>query len=109
MALNKFMHPRNPYRNKKPNFQALAAKYEDFQAQCSIDEKGHVRLDFKKPESLRALTWALLKEDFELDVELPLDRLIPTVPLRLNYILWLEDLFQNSKSLLKGIDIGKST
>ena len=108
MAMNKLMHPRNPYRTKKPNFQALATKYETFKAQCSINEKGHVRLDFKKPESLQALTWALLKEDFGLDVEMPLDRLIPTIPLRLNYILWLEDVFENSKSSLKGIDIGNN-
>ena len=64
--------------------------------------------DFKKPECLRSLSWALLKEDFNLDVEMPLDRLIPTIPLRLNYILWLEDLLSsiNGEGDIKGIDIG---
>lgn len=65
-----------------------------------------VHVDFKNPACLRALTWALLKDDFQLDVQLPLDRLIPTVPLRLNYILWLEDILGTSCNTLNGIDIG---
>jgi len=66
-----------------------------------------VHVDFKNPACLRALTCALLKDDFQLDIKMPLDRLIPTVPLRLNYILWLEDIFGLSSSMpLKGIDIG---
>ena len=64
--------------------------------------------DFKKPECLRALSWALLKDNFNLDVEMPLDRLIPTIPLRLNYILWLEDLLSGEEKQIRGIDIGIS-
>lgn len=65
-------------------------------------------LDFKDVNSLRVLTCTLLKKDFDLDVEIPLDKLIPTVPLRLNYILWIEDLLSISKKdgEVKGIDIG---
>jgi len=67
-----------------------------------------VHVEFRDPASLRALTWALLKDDFNIDVSIPLDRLIPTVPLRLNYILWLEDIFSlATKPQLHGIDIGK--
>ena len=67
-----------------------------------------VHVEFKSPASLRALTWSLLKNDFDIDVSIPLDRLIPTVPLRLNYILWLEDIFSSAdKPQLLGIDIGK--
>ncbi len=107
MALNKFMHPRNPYKNQRPDFQVLAAKYEEFRSHSKQDLRGKVIIDFKDPESLRALTWALLKNDFNLDVEIPLDRLVPTVPLRLNYILWLEDLLDGKTEGVKGIDIGK--
>lgn len=66
-------------------------------------------LDFKNLESIRALTCTLLKEDFNLDVEIPLDRLIPTLPLRLNYLLWIEDILIHNKitEAVKGIDIGK--
>jgi len=67
-----------------------------------------VHVEFRDPASLRALTWALLKNDFNVDISIPLDRLIPTVPLRLNYILWLEDIFGSAaKPQLVGIDIGK--
>ena len=40
-----------------------------------------------------------------IDEKKPVCRLIPTVPLRLNYILWIEDLI-NKKSDVTGIDIG---
>ena len=108
MALNKFMHPRNPYKDKKPDFKALALKYEEFRKHTTQDSKEHVHLDFKKPECMRALSWALLKEDFGLDIEMPLNRLIPAIPLRLNYILWIEDLLAEKYDNIKGIDIGNT-
>lgn len=56
------------------------------------------------------MTTALLKKDFNLEVELPPDRLVPTLPLRLNYLLWIEDLLkleeQPSEQTVHGIDIG---
>ena len=106
MSLNKSMHPRNPYKDKKPDFKALASKYEEFRKHTTQDPKGRVTVDFKKPECMRALSWVLLKEDFGLDVDMPLNRLIPTVPLRLNYILWIEDLLLQRRDGVKGIDIG---
>ena len=67
-----------------------------------------VHVEFRDAAALRALTWTLLKNDFNIDLSIPLDRLIPTVPLRLNYILWLEDIFNSAvKRQLLGIDIGK--
>ena len=107
MALNKYMHPRNPYKTKKPSFKELAIKYPEFREKVTQNLTGKVILDFKDPEALRALTIALLKNDFGLTVSLPVDRLIPTVPQRLNYILWLEDIF-NQKKDLRGIDIGEA-
>jgi len=73
---------------------------------------GKIVFDFKNQEGLRLLTTILLKKDFGLDVDLPVGRLIPTIPLRLNYLLWIEDLFNlnydNTKKI-KGIDIGKKS
>lgn len=108
MALNKYMHPRNPYKTKKPNFKELAIKYPEFREKVTQNLSGKVILDFKDPDALRALTVALLRDDFDLKVNLPIDRLIPTVPQRLNYILWLEDIFDQAKDL-NGIDIGSYT
>ncbi|VDO87911.1 unnamed protein product [Schistosoma mattheei] len=98
MALNKYMHQRNIYKQKKPNFKELAAKFDFFDAVAIKDECGRVVLDFRIPSHLSALSKALLMNDFGLNVDFPGDRLIPTVPLRLNYILWLEDLLKSKFS-----------
>ncbi|KAK2831384.1 hypothetical protein Q7C36_016470 [Tachysurus vachellii] len=106
MALNKSMHPRNRYKEKPPDFAYLASKYPDFQKHVETTLSGRVMLNFKDPEAVRALTCTLLKEDFGLSIEIPLERLIPTVPLRLNYIHWVEDLTGGQGSPRRGIDIG---
>lgn len=56
---------------------------------------------------MKVLSKTLLKRDFNLEVHFPQDSLIPTIPLRLNYILFIEDLLDVAKSTnIKGIDIG---
>jgi len=102
------MHERNIYKIP-PDFAKLAEEYEAFgkHVAISLDGKGH--LNFKDPEAVRELTYTLLKHDFGLHLDIPLDRLIPTVPLRLNYILWIEDLLKEGsleQEPAKGIDIG---
>ncbi|XP_034404682.1 RNA N6-adenosine-methyltransferase mettl16 [Cyclopterus lumpus] len=106
MALNKAMHPRNRYKDKPPDFSYLASKYPDFQQHVHTSLTGRPVVNFKEPEAVRALTCTLLKEDFGLTIEIPLERLIPTVPLRLNYIHWVEDLTDGQKQPRRGIDIG---
>ncbi|XP_078102381.1 RNA N(6)-adenosine-methyltransferase mettl16 [Sander vitreus] len=106
MALNKSMHPRNRYKDKPPDFAYLASKYPNFQQHVHTSLAGRPVVNFKEPEAVRALTCTLLKEDFGLTIEIPLERLIPTVPLRLNYIHWVEDLIDGQKQPRRGIDIG---
>ncbi|MEE6468782.1 hypothetical protein FKM82_008379 [Ascaphus truei] len=110
MALNKSMHPRNRYKDKPPDFAYLASQYPDFKLHVNMNLAGRVSLNFKDPEAVRALTCTLLKEDFGLSIDIPLERLIPTVPLRLNYIHWVEDLISyhdsDKTALRRGIDIG---
>ncbi|XP_028856472.1 RNA N6-adenosine-methyltransferase mettl16-like [Denticeps clupeoides] len=109
MALNRSMHPRNRYKDRPPDFAYLASKYPEFQQHVQTNLAGGVMLNFKDPEAVRALTCTLLKEDFGLSIEIPLERLIPTVPLRLNYIHWVEDLIGSrgdGEAQRRGIDIG---
>ncbi|CAL8361365.1 unnamed protein product [Merluccius merluccius] len=106
MALNKSMHPRNRYKDKPPDFAYLASKYPDFRQHVHTSIAGRSMLNFKEPEAVRELTCTLLKEDFGLTIAIPLERLIPTVPLRLNYIHWVEDLIDGQGQPRKGIDIG---
>lgn len=64
-------------------------------------------MDFKNIEALRILSKILLKKDFNLDVHFPHNGLVPTIPLRLNYILFIEDLLKLSQhECIKGLDIG---
>lgn len=74
---------------------------------------GKVHIDFKNPDALKVLTKTLLKRDFDLEVEIPKDTLIPTLPLRLNYILWIEDILEAMpsrenavKQQVIGLDVG---
>lgn len=66
------------------------------------------KLDFKNPEAVRILTKCCLLKDFSLIVELPRNKLLPTLPLRLNYVHWIEDLLDHSglTGKVSGIDIG---
>ncbi|XP_067138309.1 U6 small nuclear RNA (adenine-(43)-N(6))-methyltransferase [Centruroides vittatus] len=108
MSFNRFMHPRNIYRNP-PNFKELSIRYPEFRQFAIQDLAGKIRIDFKDPNALRMLTTILLKNDFQLSIEIPPDHLIPTLPQRLNYILWIEDLlesFPKQKDDITGIDIG---
>ncbi|KAA0184627.1 hypothetical protein HAZT_HAZT009039 [Hyalella azteca] len=90
-ALNKFMHPRNIYRTP-PSFKQLASLYPNFRQFCTFDVSSKVHLDFSNPQALAELAIALLHKDFGLTVHLPSTHLVPTIPLRLNYLLWLQDV-----------------
>lgn len=132
MSLNKFMHPRNIYRTP-PDFTQLALDYADFRnagslvrhigkiikktvitylALSSQNIKGKFYVDFQDANAIRTLTKCLLDRDFSLQVHLPADKLVPTLPLRLNYILWLEDIVKvagrRSEGGVTGVDIGKN-
>lgn len=69
---------------------------------------GKVKIDFKDEKAVRVLAKCLLKKDFELDVDFPPNHLVPTLPLRLNYILWIEDILKtfNFDETIQGFDIG---
>ncbi|XP_015760312.1 PREDICTED: uncharacterized protein LOC107339517 isoform X4 [Acropora digitifera] len=67
--------------------------------------------NFKDASALRALTYALLEKEFGLNLSIPLDRLIPRVPLRLNYVLWIEDVLSCLPEVFRhvterGFDVG---
>ena len=116
------MHSRNRYAGKKPEFGELAEFRPSLKPFLTKKNDPSTQpysfsLDFSKPEALRELACALLERDFGIKLEIPLDKLIPTVPLRLNYIHWLEDLLSEASgsdevpSIPKGpsvvgIDIG---
>ncbi|VDO27092.1 unnamed protein product [Haemonchus placei] len=108
MSLNRYMHPRNPYKDKPPDFNDLATRFADFRAHCTLGSNGRVFVNFQEDGAVRSLAKALLKKDFDLEIELPHGCLVPRVPQRLNYILFIEDLLKlnHIEDDIVGIDIG---
>ncbi|GLB43625.1 putative protein of unknown function (DUF890) [Lyophyllum shimeji] len=105
------MHSRNPYR-LPPDFKALACSHPPLAKHLQGDT-----IDFHDDAAQRCLTQALLKRDFNLDIQLPPDRLCPPVPNRLNYVLWIQDIVSNFRDAVRfvsgtgevtvrGLDIG---
>ena len=110
MSLNKWMHQKNPYKTP-PNFKEMAVKYPEFRKVVTQDLSGKIHLDFNNPTAVRTLTKLLFLKDFGLSVEIPEGSLVPTLPSRLNYLLWVEDLLsllpsQVGESSVRGLDIG---
>ncbi|BCR91081.1 DUF890 domain protein [Aspergillus chevalieri] len=102
---------RNIYKNDV-DFMALSLQSPEFAKYL----KPNGQLDFTDPDAVRQLTKSLLKQDFDLEVDIPENRLCPPVPNRLNYILWLQDLLDTTGDEYRddydpdrdvtGIDIG---
>ncbi|KAH8042771.1 hypothetical protein HPB51_025823 [Rhipicephalus microplus] len=102
------MHERSVFRTP-PDFTVLAEKYFDFSQHVTYNTLGKAKLDFKDSDSQRALSKTLLKHFFELDVRLPQGRLVPAVPQRLNYLLWVQDLVEKAlerKENVVALDVG---
>lgn len=101
------MHPRNIY-NKQIDFNELSKNYPEFSKIAKVDLNGKIKLDFSDLETKFVLTKCCLMKDFLLDVDLPKNRLCPTLPLRLNYIHFIEDILEHCgiKENISGVDIG---
>ncbi|XP_070389752.1 RNA N(6)-adenosine-methyltransferase mettl16 [Dermacentor albipictus] len=102
------MHERSVFRTP-PDFTVLAEKYFDFSQHVTYNTLGKAKLDFKDADSQRALSKTLLKHFFDLDVRLPPGRLVPAVPQRLNYLLWVQDLVEkvlNRNDNVVALDVG---
>lgn len=95
------------------DFKALTKKDDTFK---QIWQKSSGKLDFQDPETVRALSKAILKTDFNLQLEIPDDRLCPPIPNRWNYIAWLHGLLDSTAPTytstydpsrkITGLDIG---
>ncbi|GAA5969647.1 hypothetical protein JCM3765_000609 [Sporobolomyces pararoseus] len=103
---------KNPY-DLPPSFEQLATDVPELAEHILEGVSGKCTIDWKNDESVRCLAKALLRRDFDLQVELPEDRLCPTVPSRLEYCLWVLKLSLltartplQQKTKVIGLDIG---
>ena len=101
------MHPRNAYFNAPPDFARLARLDAGFAYHVTW-RGGSAQLDWGSEAALVELCRALLLHDFGVRWTLPAGRLIPTVPSRLNYLLWVEDLLalRPGGAPVRGVDVG---
>ena len=58
MSFNRYMHPRNPFHAKPPDFAQLAMTYAELRPHFDYKRR---TIDFDKPEALRSLCCVLLK------------------------------------------------
>ena len=84
---------------QRPDVVRLCETYPELRA-CAIKRRrseGTVTssipvFDFKDKHVLRTLSTVLFKDEFNLDVVLPHNRLTPPLPNRVNYLRWLNIL-----------------
>ena len=104
------MHPRNPYR-VPPDFVALSNACPALAPYLRHNQQNQqIQLDWSDTKALIELCRALLFCDFGVRWTLPEQNLCPTVPSRLNYLLWIEDLLalsaMSTSGQVTGVDIG---
>ncbi|KAK4052302.1 hypothetical protein OIO90_004383 [Microbotryomycetes sp. JL221] len=106
---------KNPYADSNIDFEALALQDDRFAPHVVKSAKGRATINWGDQQAVKNLTLALLRRDFELELTLPDDRLCPTVPGRLEYVIWIlqlaidgshEDNGHGANRPLTGLDIG---
>ncbi|USW50081.1 Putative METTL16/RlmF family, S-adenosyl-L-methionine-dependent methyltransferase [Septoria linicola] len=86
---------KTDYYSRDVDFNALAKDDADFAA-ISKAAKQDGWIDFHDPKVVQQLTKSLLRYDFGLSLNLPDDRLCPPIPVRWNYIRWIQDLLDTT-------------
>ncbi|XP_057769276.1 uncharacterized protein LOC130989331 [Salvia miltiorrhiza] len=108
------IHHRNKYADNPPDFALLASLYPSFEPYVFYSRDGRPRIDWTDFNATRELTRVLLLHDHGVNWWIPDGQLCPTVPNRLNYIHWIEDLLaldilpatRAESDITKGFDIG---
>ena len=105
------MHPKNPYCNRY-DIQRFIKRYPLLEEYIILNPSDEETIDFSSSKGVYALNKAMLLSDFRLeDYFLPKGYLIPPVPGRLDYLLYLRDFISkkfniNQNRQLSGLDIG---
>ncbi len=105
------MHTDNPYQNPY-NFTKYIEIFEPLKKHVVLNPSGQETIHFSDSNAVYALNKAMLLADYSLeDYVLPKGYLIPPVPGRLDYLLYLRDFLLkrfnlSTKKPLKGLDMG---
>jgi 23S rRNA (adenine1618-N6)-methyltransferase len=101
------MHPNNPFQADY-DLDRLTTALPPLKNYLKKSKVGKLTLDFAKPEAVKLLNQALLSTQFKIDFwDIPKNALCPAVPGRLDYLLYLADLFaaENGGEIPKGKDV----
>ncbi len=105
------MHPKNPFKVKY-DFRKLSKYNKHLKQFIILNPSNEMTIDFSSSEGVYELNKAILLADFNLnDYNLPTGFLIPPIPGRLDYLLYVKDFLvknfdYNSTTTVKGLDIG---
>ena len=105
------MHAENPYQAPY-DFTKYTEVYAPLKNYIVLNTSGQETIDFSDSNAVYALNKAILLTDYKLqDYILPKGYLIPPVPGRLDYLLYIKDFLSERFNLnidkpLKGLDIG---
>ena len=68
----------------------------------------YTTINWKNHEAVKAFNLSLLKRDFNISIEVASGRLVPSVPSRLNYNTWINDLLAiRKRSKLRAVTFWK--
>ncbi|KAK4990510.1 hypothetical protein LTR66_006783 [Elasticomyces elasticus] len=87
------LHRDIPAYDEDIDFVVLASQDPDF---AKVVDPASKTINFKDPKAVQQLTKSLLKRDFGVSIELPDDRLCPPVPVRYNYVHWIQSLLDTT-------------
>jgi 23S rRNA (adenine1618-N6)-methyltransferase len=86
------LHPKNPFKSKRPNINQLINKhpliFSNWNGKLS-------KLDWTNQEFCNAFTSSLMLEFFNISLTVPKDHICPPLPNRINYLCWLSDLYDS--------------
>lgn len=107
------MHPRNIFKDGI-DIESLMMEYPTLKNCFKKNTRGNNVFDFKNGLNLALLNECCLKKYFNLNVQFLENKLVPTLPSRLNYIHWIEDLLnlsvdKNHDQQIYGLDIGSGS
>ena len=101
----------NEYLNNPPDFEELSNQFEEFKQYVYKTKSGSYSINWNNAKAVLTLNKCLLKKDFNIDYyDIPSNFLIPTIPSRINYLLFLKKLLMifnlENKEQITVIDIG---
>jgi len=100
------LHSRNKHRSRY-DFKELCKSYPALSQFVFTNKYNSVTIDFAKPDAIKALNKALLKQFYKINYwDIPANYLCPPIPGRADYVHYLADVLAASNDGI--IPIGKS-